>query len=1037
MSYFDKLLRSKNITWRKGSHLWSLRLNDNEYYELKEVLKEGAKYREFLSLQREATLYYAEWWRREFDGGHASIYDVCFSLLGHTGLSESLYEAAKKGAENQLGIQIIRTQGEIRERGNFRYSIFYQGGLPMNYIIKEIMQKSHSPWDRFFRQLVWNLQDYTEIPGIVAPQSNSIKDFCETLRNAADCLNPLIQPYSHNEVWWNIIIRNFEEEKRKRKARTPFESTWLFGFDEIEKKINLGFKFTGPQTLSSEFITEHHLQTRSFTTFSVLVNDTPVFTAEYNDRFYCRRNVEKNIKYNQGEIITVKINETGTVLSSRDIDFDVPKLVYLIDKGKNTYRLGDAQALKEEDCRIIAAEHWNCDCKYETFTVGGKAVKVFYPEKGISIIHLYTQDTNESKTFDSTKGAIKTFIDFRYASKLQVPTKEITFNTENTLLFYEGTSETEINRQRPAPVLYAEKGSRAWIARPKLGEIRAKVRRSDNESIECVRFINTGNLCIKPCSSSRDECKIHIGWEYGTVSSTDALEVGDSWVIKRKDLEDSRYARFSFKPNPGLGSEFTLTILPPFYGFSIYDRDNQELRPNSIIPLIDLNEFRYYLKLPESLEIYPNKAGGDIFYAYSENGSSSGNNVYEFLCNIRQRAGGVAYEGRLASLFMEGSEQINRMINRSCESLPNAEARIIIRGNGIHTYRFKAFPYRLKYEPGVVIIKNTRELPRYDDDLLAIPIDCPEREPITLQQNAELLNCYILPEEILNSEHSRWLIYGKLRGYVLPYAIDTKGSLTKEERDDFRVSKLTQLKEELLSAPIKSAIWERAVNWYKRLPLGRIPGTSILELVAIADDKTLLNKFALQLWLDAIERNESLETLQASLIEFSEQMSFIWGWSGNDNMLDYADDLFNGDESKFVRFYYTWALSLPDENANKQNYLTNPEYRNPRIFLEGFQIWLDELKTKDRPQETLEHPDVNTNGDGLVTAEARSFFESFSRSIKNIQSLTPNERWIAERKKISELLEGPINLGHIADSEEIKREIRKSIISGLRYKISE
>ena len=111
MSFFDNILRSRNITWKHDIHLWSLRLNNDEFYELKEILRQGAKYHESLSLQREATLYYAEWWRREFCGGHASTKDVCYSLFGDTRLVDELYEAAKAGA-SRLGIQIIRTRGE-------------------------------------------------------------------------------------------------------------------------------------------------------------------------------------------------------------------------------------------------------------------------------------------------------------------------------------------------------------------------------------------------------------------------------------------------------------------------------------------------------------------------------------------------------------------------------------------------------------------------------------------------------------------------------------------------------------------------------------------------------------------------------------------------------------------------------------------------------------------------------------------------------------------------------------------------------------
>ena len=58
------------------------------------------------------------------------------------------------------------------------------------------------------------------------------------------------------------------------------------------------------------------------------------------------------------------------------------------------------------------------------------------------------------------------------------------------VVFYEGYNENEINTSRPVAVVYAEKGSDAWISRAKLGEIKAKVQRKDKESVEFVSFIN-------------------------------------------------------------------------------------------------------------------------------------------------------------------------------------------------------------------------------------------------------------------------------------------------------------------------------------------------------------------------------------------------------------------------------------------------------------------------------------------------------------------------------------------------------------------
>ena len=85
------------------------------------------------------------------------------------------------------------------------------------------------------------------------------------------------------------------------------------------------------------------------------------------------------------------------------------------------------------------------------------------------------------------------------------------------------------------------------------------------------------------------------------------------------------------------------------------------------------------------------------------------------------------------------------------------------------------------------------------------------------------------------------------------------------------------------------------------------------------------------------------------------------------------------------------------------------------------------------PHQNLEFPDLNTNGDGLITQEARDLFSSIRHTISNWRNLSPNELWIQERHKLSNIFQEMLNFGDIYGDENIKREIRKSIIAGLTY----
>ena len=353
---------------------------------------------------------------------------------------------------------------------------------------------------------------------------------------------------------------------------------------------------------------------------------------------------------------------------------------------------------------------------------------------------------------------------------------------------------------------------------------------------------------------------------------------------------------------------------------------------------------------------------------------------------------------------------------------------------GVSSKRSCRSSYTLKYvsdETGkMVIVKNITTLPRYDEDLLAVPIDCPNFTPIVLQQNTGQINCYSLPSGITQSNYTKWLIYGKLRGYILPYAIDVTQDLSQDARDDIRANTIKSLKGEFLNAPISDSIWNRAIQWYNRLPLGRIPGTSILDLVAISDDNMLIKKFALHLWLDALYKKESLETLKASLIEFSEQMSFLWSWSSKSSILDYVSGLFKSNSTLFEQLFYTWVLSINDQRRQLE-ILSSPTSKSPTTLIEGFEDWFEDLVVKGHPEAKYDFPDEFD--ENSLSKDAKNEFE-FWRNFFKIPEHPTKIAWIQVRYKLSEMLSGTLNFGETDYNEKTNCEIRKSIISGLSYK---
>ena len=107
--------------------LWKLKLTEEEYVSLKNTLLQNSYRLE--SFGMEAALCYAEWWRRDYNGGIPSREDVAVGIGLPQYCWERLYKAARNGLRNH-GFTFMHS---LKGNEYFR-TLLNQGGLPVNYI---------------------------------------------------------------------------------------------------------------------------------------------------------------------------------------------------------------------------------------------------------------------------------------------------------------------------------------------------------------------------------------------------------------------------------------------------------------------------------------------------------------------------------------------------------------------------------------------------------------------------------------------------------------------------------------------------------------------------------------------------------------------------------------------------------------------------------------------------------------------------------------------------------------------------------------
>ena len=1043
MCYFDSILHSRSLT-SAPIYLWRLKLRSDEYEALKATLQAGANRSSFSGLEREAALYYAEWWRREYNGGYATTEEI-YQTISDRGSAEEFYQAAKKGIE-RLRLPVVVTTGQQRQRINFKYSLLYHGGLPMNYIENEIKkQRGGSKWDRFFRDLYWNEEDYTEISeeiGIIAGLSPSVREFCKTLQQAEDISEA---PFSPNTRWWDVVQKNFELEKKARKAKDPFLFKWIIEMRDGEKKeINLRYHISGPRYLSPEFIETHALDGRNFVSIGVSIDGEWHPLAEYNktnDKFYSRRSVDHSGKCGEGESISILLDETSEPLTHRFLEFSDPKLMCHIEGTDNSFALCDVKRLSETDCRIIASDDWDCDgVDSERYFIASTPVKVFFIEKDKYPITLRSKETSQEKTFDPQKPLLWTAMDESRCLNIGIATKERLFNAPDGVLFYEGKGD-KVGTESVS-VLYAEgRRSRRWGEVPRFGLIKARLKKTETESVEAVNFINVGDLSVKIVSSTRDTCTLSINWNYGEIQSDVADFINDRWIINKNRLPDGRTAKFVLSPRRGSGEEFAITLIPPFYDFGIYDFKGRRLESGAIIPIAYLYSFRYYMRMRDRLSVTPGDHGDELKYRYTEDDNRKCVAVREELLGTTTCTGTIPYEGRLASLFMDGSNTIYELLAKTTDPLPEARATIRIETNGNrYFFYFQDYPYHLKYENNNIIVLNYRTLPGYNGDLYALPFSNPESEPIRLNKAGD--NVYTLPATIDTSDIS-WLIYGDTKGYVLPLSVFPGHEISDEERSLSRGGLAEKLKCELKKSKLFSEVWRRALAWFRIIQDGRIPASSVLELVSIADDRELLELFAFHLFLKSASSEEIDEVIRASMLEFQQQLSFLWKWAGESSLnRERINELYADYPDVFTAYYKKWVKTTKQDDMDTMlDYLLDMSHHIPECLnhvIIDFHRWLSNIKTDGIPEQRLLHPDINNNGgDEVLSDEVQEIFQQVRKMSPRIARIAGvDEGWIAERHYLSDMF-STMNFGEFGSDERKKTELRKTIIYGLKFKYND
>lgn len=1041
-SFFDKLLIDRKLEVCPLP-LWNLKLRDDEYVELKKLLVKASMDRlyTFDKVTRECTLFFAQFWRREYAGGSHSIQMVWEALNSSSeinGIQTEFYNAAQKGAK-KLGIEIFIGDTGRQDPLN---SILYQGGLPMNYISTE-GTKVTSIWNRFLRSLVNRRIDFDELNlGVVATKGNSMREFCNKLMDAVEKDQYMLMPfYCHDEFdSWFVYLKELAKQERTRRHQSrPFSIGWDFRVDEIEHKIYVKYTVNGQQRLAADFLENNGLKNLAFFSVQVRVNGKAVDTFDYANNF-CRYSVVSKHSYNIGDEVSLFIHTNGEPWVTGNLDLSSPILLYMekdgsFEKGNQIGRLKSLLIIPES-WEVEEAEQYNID----DYSINGTPIKcVVIPEDFSG--EIVTRSADGTITFGENDNIYWTEL---ASPQLDEPDIiEPIYDAEKSK--FKLCSDRD-DFKRPAhsyDVLFRDKWQSEWHEKPSYGEIFATVKDKDGHYVSPVKMINVGNgLSVVLKEADKDSCQIKVSWPHGHVSTNSGtLKADNTWYIRKADCPDKQRICFSFVPADNPLGQFNLSVKAPYKDFSILDLEGNPIQSDCWIPYTDVDKYQYHI------------AGQDI-KSYTFGNVTREIKRYNgkfYIVELGNRLKEISYSGSLLTLF-DSREVLRSLLERTSNNFLDACVGVSFTTSEGKTLRFaiKDSPYRaIQTEDGKVIITgcNREQIP-YKGTLNLFSLDNPGLDAIPLQYDEE--NGYVLPEEI--RAWGKTLLTGRTRGRLCPSMVDITHTIDKEYRKKSREEAVETIKSELSSAKLDDEFWKRAIGWFKRVQNEDIPASSLLELSMIAEDADALLCLAFQLFVQCNNIDE-IYTLTEQLKSMSKDLAFQWYWLQPKlngimfTLMPYLQDLHHPLIKNVI--FMKWALQYNNGEALSA-YILNPDSYDKFVgqclmdVLDNFTKWMKTLcesslleqygnNLSDSSQKTAhalifkDQPLYNIVDENERYYEIRQDFIDSSIDAFFAAFIEPgkkgNEQWMYTRANaVAAHIKGNVNLFSVSD------KIRRSII---------
>ena len=868
MSFFSTILLSKNLPKHDGRPLWKYMFNDDDYKKLLEELKFARP----LSIDpRDVTMYYAEWWKKNYNGGTPSKFEIFNSLNSNVRCNfnqEDFFKLAVTGAR-MLGIKWITRQNTLYFR-----TLLLQGGLPLSHI-SENQGKYLNFLIAVLEEQPETIEDFIFKPHITGllPLSSQNKDIYE------NCLE-IVKSFLNKEDIYDELFKESEALKaisntlkareklliRKQRFSKP-KNYWLLSFKK--EKISIILRIGLADSYNSESLSNILGFEVTGKEYQFYVNEELicVFHKMINGNFktdwYNQQNQEWNGVSNLPYTYVIKDGEKHEVTDFIETIPNLKEPSLWSRFSDNEWRLIKGNGTSNNEAAILFPADWYSNLLTMDLSLYEEQLSWLTFEGEVEIcnqqqVRKYLSGVNSFEwTIVSKKPA--------WMLKASMP---VVNSIPNVIIYDENSNRLPDSK------------SKIWIRKHNSNESWEELSKLHHIPLGCIdikiekdgliaydMFYNIGNLQAKYLNKSIDNAEIEI-------RNTDSFEfkLDESPIIKIQHSNNNFSLKvnteFSKIPTGIKGSvgkrnhkKLYFEMASPFEGMAITNADGKIITEVEKLTLANLYGLRI-LSTPNTGTILRIKNRLKTEVIITKEVKESSQPVISFIEEITRLyylADAMDYRNKVCLELIEGSKS--------------------------KTYEITGFSHTLNVEEQ---FENNVSLQSSEDklDLYAIPLNCKSEniELIPLVRN-ELY--YTIPStEITN----QFIVISSIEEgkQLMPRYVNTNEEfveISKEERID-------QFHSQLLEENFDGQIWKQILSYFNICIKNHIPFSTFDQLRAISRSSKVAARAFLFL---GINQEETDYFIQKAIPEMEKDLGFCFHWIKNEDwgiVLNELDELY-------------------------------------------------------------------------------------------------------------------------------------------------